>query len=416
MPKANPFLTAQQQIELASKYIDSNHEFIEILKQPQKVIEVTMPVKMDNGKTRIFKGFRSQHNNYRGPYKGGVRYHPDVNIDEIKALSLWMTFKCACVGIPFGGSKGGIIVDPHELSKGEKERLTRAYVDKIFEFIGPYKDIPAPDVYTDSQVMSWILDEYNHISREHNPAVVTGKPVELEGSLGRDTATSTGGVIVLDELLKKIGISKDSVTVAIQGFGNAGANVADILYHQGFKIVAVADSRGAIVNFSDQIDPHALLEHKRKTGSVVGFKDSKAISAEKLLELDATVIVPAALENIFTKENANLIKAKVILELANGPTTIAADEIFDKKGIIVIPDILANAGGVTVSYFEWVQNLSRDYWTLEKVEKRLLEIMTNSFNLIYETASQKKISLRRAAFVVALDRILSSISYRGNGN
>lgn len=415
MASINPFKTAQDQITQASKFLKIDHELIDVLKEPQRVIEVSLPIRMDNGKTKIFRGFRSQHNNYRGPYKGGVRYHPGVNVDEIKALSIWMTFKCAVVGIPFGGAKGGIIVDPHQLSKTEKERLTRAYVDKIFEFIGPYKDIPAPDVYTDGQIMSWILDEYNHISREHNPAVVTGKPIEVEGSQGRDTATSTGGVIVLDELFKRLGIKREEATVAIQGFGNAGANVADILYHQGFKIVAVADSKGAVVS-TDQIDPHALLKHKQKTGSVIGFKSTKSISTEDFLKLDVTVIVPAALENVFTKETAGSVKAKIILELANGPTTLEADEIFHKKNIIVIPDILANAGGVTVSYFEWVQNLSRDYWSHEEVSRRLEEIMASSFETIYEKSQQHKITLRTAAFVVALERILASINLRGNGN
>ncbi len=415
MAKNNPFLTAQKQIDLASKYLEIDHDLVEILKEPQRVVEVALPIRMDNGKIKIFRGFRSQHNNYRGPYKGGIRFHPDVNIDEIKALSVWMTFKCAAVGIPFGGAKGGIIVDPHKLSKAEKEKLTRAYVDKIFEFIGPYKDIPAPDVYTDGQIMSWILDEYNHISREHNPAVVTGKPVAVEGSLGRDTATSMGGVIVLDKLLKRIGIERDKASVAIQGFGNAGANVADILYHQGFKIVAVADSKGAIVS-RNQIDPHALVEHKKKTGSVIGFESTRTVSTDEFLKLDVTVIIPAALENVFTAENADSVKAKVILELANGPSTIEADEIFHKKKILVIPDILANAGGVTVSYFEWAQNLSRDYWTLEKVESRLQEVMSSSFETIYEKSLQHSITMRVAAFVVAMERILSSINLRGNGN
>lgn len=415
MLEINPFESVKRQIDDAAKISHFEKEYLEFLKHPQKIIEVSIPIKMDSGKTEIFTGFRVQYNNYRGPYKGGIRYHPGVNLDEMKALAAWMTFKCAVVNLPFGGAKGGIIVDPHKLSAGELQRLTRAYVDRIFEFIGPKKDIAAPDVYTNAQVMSWILDEYNHISREHSPAVVTGKPVELEGSEGRDTATSTGGVIVLDELLKHFGIPREHAKLAIQGFGNVGANIANILYHQGFQIVAVSDSRGAIFS-QDQIDPHALTDHKKKTGSVVGFKGTKNISQEELLESDVAVIIPAALENVFTEENAKKVKAKIILELANGPTTPEADQVFTEKGIVVIPDILANAGGVTVSYFEWVQNLSREHWPLEKVENRLREVMTQSFEAIYELSIQKKNTLRQAAFCIALERICQSIRLRGNGN
>lgn len=415
MAKINPFLIAQHQVQEAANFCDIPSDYLEILKVPQKILEVTIPIKMDSGETKIFTGFRVQHNNFRGPYKGGLRYHPDVNLDEVKALALWMTFKCAVVDIPFGGAKGGIIVDPHKLSGAELQRLTRGYVDKIFEFIGPRKDIPAPDVYTNSQVMSWILDEYDHISREHQPGVVTGKPVELEGSLGRDIATSAGGIIVLDRLLKKLGISKTKTTVAIQGYGNAGANMAELLYKEGYKIIAVSDSKGAILSAS-QIDPHALSEHKKKSGSVVGFKNTKSITQEQLLELPATVIIPAALEDVFTKEVALKVKAKIILELANGPTTTEADHIFAKKGIQVVPDILANAGGVTVSYFEWVQNLTRDYWNLETVEKRLDEVMEKSFEDIFDLAEQKKITLRQAAYAIALERIYKSVKLRGSGN
>lgn len=415
MATVNPFKIAQNQVDEAAKFIDIDPEFIEIIKQPQRIIEVTIPIKMDNGKTKIFTGFRVQHNNARGPYKGGLRYHPNVSLDEVKALALWMTFKCSVVDIPYGGSKGGIIVDPHKLSAAELQRLTRGYVDKIFEFIGPRKDIPAPDVYTNSQVMAWILDEYNHISREHNPGVVTGKPLELEGSKGRDTATSKGGIIVLDELLNKLGIAKNDVTVAIQGFGNAGANMAELLHEEGFKIIAISDSKGAIVA-KNQIDPRALLEHKKKTGSVIGFNGTTSISQEELLCLDATVIIPAALEDVFTEAIAKKVKAKIIVELANGPTTLEADHIFAKKGILLIPDILANAGGVTVSYFEWVQNLTRDYWSAEKVAKRLDEKMRQAFSDIYALSELKHITLRQAAYAISMERILASVKLRGNGN
>lgn len=415
MAKINPFLTAQNQLQESAKYSKITKEYLEILKHPQRTIEVSIPVRMDNGKIQIFTGFRVQHNNYRGPYKGGLRYHPDVNLEEVKALSLWMTFKCSVVNIPFGGGKGGIIVDPHKLSDGELERLTRAYIDKIYDLIGPRKDIPAPDVYTNSQVMSWILDEFDHISREHHPGVVTGKPIELEGSLGRSTATSAGGIIVLDELLNKLNLDKKEVSVAIQGFGNAGSNIAELLHEEGFKIFAVSDSKGGIKS-NEPIDPLALIAHKKKTGSVINFPNTTNISQNELLELPMTVIIPAALEDVFTKEVANKVKAKIILELANGPTTLEADRIFSKKKILVIPDILANAGGVTVSYFEWVQNLTRDYWDLEEIKLRLDKVMRQAFENIYNLSTNKKISLRQAAYAIALDRIYESIRLRGSEN
>jgi glutamate dehydrogenase (NAD(P)+) len=415
MVNLNPFEIAQKQIEGSAKYSKITSEYLDILKQPQRILEVNIPVRMDDGRTRIFTGFRVQHNNYRGPYKGGLRYHPGVNLNEVKALALWMTFKCAVVDIPYGGGKGGIIVDPKKLSDGELQRLTRGYVDKVFDLIGPRKDIPAPDVYTNPQIMSWILDEFNHISREHQPGVVTGKPVELEGSLGRNIATSKGGIIVLDALLKKLGVSKDKTMVAIQGFGNAGANMAELLHEEGYHILAVSDSKGGILS-EEPIDVHSLLNHKKKTGSVINFKGCKNITQEELLALPVTVIIPAALEDVFTKEVASRVKAKVILELANGPSTPEADKIFKEKGIPVVPDILANAGGVTVSYFEWVQNLTRDYWSLDHVTERLTEIMNTSFEDIYQLSEIKRITLRQAAYAIALDRIYESIRLRGNGN
>lgn len=415
MEKINPYQNLLELIDNSTKYGDFDPDQIEIIKHPQKIIEVSLPIKMDSGKVKVFKGFRVQHNNCRGPYKGGLRFHPTVTLEEVETLAALMTFKCAVVNIPYGGAKGGIIVDPKKLSAAETEKLTRSYVDKIFEFIGPTKDIPAPDVYTNSQIMSWILDEYNHISRTHAPGVVTGKPVELEGSLGRDTATSAGGVIVLNRAIKHLGINKEKSTVAIQGFGNAGANIADILYHEGFKIVAISDSKGGIFS-AEGIDPHALVEHKKRAGTVSNFKNTTNITSEHLLTLDATVLVPAALEGVITKENAKSIKAKIILELANGPTTPEADSILQKKKIIVIPDILANAGGVTVSYFEWLQNLSRDYWTLETVQNRLNQKMIQAFDDIYQSSELHKITLRQAAILIALSRICTCITMRGNGN
>jgi len=408
----NPFENAQKQIDQAAKYSDCDSEIIKVLKEPQKVLEVSMPIEMDNGKVHIFKGFRAQHNNYRGPYKGGIRFHPDVNVDEIKALATWMTFKCATVDIPFGGSKGGVVVDPSKLSEHELKHLTQGYVDKIFEFIGPDKDIPAPDVYTNSQIMAWVMDEYSHISRVHSPGVVTGKPLENEGSLGRDTATAQGAAYVLYEYLKTKMKKPGETTVAIQGFGNAGANLADILFHKSFKIVAVSDSRGAIYN-TEGLDPHDIQKHKNKNRTVKGMSGAKSIPAEKILELDVNILVPAALENVITKSNANRVKASCILEVANGPTTPEADEILAKKKIDVIPDILANAGGVTVSYFEWVQNRSRYYWTEKEIDQKLLERMTKAFLDIHNFMTNKKITYRQAAYALAINRIGKAVKNRG---
>ncbi len=409
---SNPFENAQRQIDEAAKYSDCDPEIIKVLKEPQKVLEVSIPIEMDNGKVQIFKGYRAQHNNYRGPYKGGIRFHPDVNVDEVKALATWMTFKCATVDIPFGGGKGGVIVDSSKLSEHELKHLTQGYVDKIFEFIGPETDVPAPDIYTNAQIMAWIMDEYSHISRIHSPGVVTGKPLENEGSLGRDTATAQGAAYILYEYLKTKTKKLEDTSVAIQGFGNAGANLAEILFNKGFKIIAVSDSKGAIVN-ENGLNPQEIKKHKDKNRTVKGLKESKSIPAEEILELDVDVLVPAALENVITEKNANKIKAGLILEVANGPTTPKADDILAKKKIDVLPDILANAGGVTVSYFEWVQNRSRYYWSEEEVGQKLLEKMTKAFLDIQAFMSSKKITYRQAAFALAINRIGKAVKNRG---
>lgn len=412
MDKSNPFENAQRQIIEAAKYSDCKGDIVKVLTEPQKILEVSIPIEMDDGKVEIFKGFRVQHNNYRGPYKGGIRYHPQVNIDEVKALATWMTFKCATVDIPYGGGKGGIIVDPHKLSKRELKHLTQGYIDKIFELIGPYKDVPAPDVYTDAQIMAWIMDEYSHISRVHSPAVVTGKPLENEGSLGRGTATAQGAAFVLYEYLKTREKDIKSSTVAIQGFGNAGANLADILYRDGATVVAVSDSKGAIYH-GDGLDPHAVLKHKKKTGSVRNFHDAKNIDDDEFFKLKVDILAPSALENVITPDNAAGIQAGCILELANGPVTPDADKILEKAKIDVIPDILANAGGVTVSYFEWVQNLARYYWDEEEVEDKLLAKMTKAFISIHNFAQAKGITYRQAAYALAINRIGKAVENRG---
>lgn len=408
----NPFDNAIKQLEDASKYCTSEKKLIEILKYPQRIIEVSIPLQMDNGKIRVFKGYRVQHNNARGPYKGGIRFHPDVNVDEVKALALWMSMKCAVVDIPYGGAKGGIIVDPRKLTQHELEHLTRGYTDKLFDVIGPKTDIPAPDVNTNSQTMAWILDEYSHIGREHNPAIVTGKPVENEGSLGRDTATAMGGKYVLLEYLKTKAKEPEALSVAIQGFGNAGYNIAKLLHDEGMSIVAISDSRGTIYNEAG-IDPIKAMKFKERNGSIKNMPGTTLIQPEELFSIKCDILVPAALENAIDQSIAKKVKAKIILELANGPITPEADLIFKDRGIDVIPDILANAGGVTVSYFEWVQNISRNYWTLEKVETRLKEIMLKSFNDINDFCILKKCTFREAAFAIAITRICLATQNRG---
>jgi len=408
----NPYINVQKQIDEAKELVDFDPEIIEILKYPQKILEVSIPMKMDDGKIKIFHGYRVQHNNYRGPYKGGVRYHPQVNLDEVKALAIWMTFKCAVVDIPFGGAKGGIIVNPKELTKHELEHLTRGYIDKIFSNIGPYKDVPAPDVYTNAQVMAWIMDEYSHIAQEHTPAVVTGKPIENEGSLGRDTATAQGGVYVLLEYLKRKDLNIKDISIAVQGFGNAGSNAAILLNNLGAKIVAISDSRGAVYS-EDGIDPKLLLTYKKKTGGVANFPGTKNIGNEDFFGLKNDIFIPAALENAITDKNAKTIQSKAILELANGPTTPEADKILKEKGIDIIPDILANAGGVTVSYLEWTQNLSRDYLSEEQVICRLKDKMIKAFNDVYDFASNKSCTFREAAFALAIERVSKAIHNRG---
>jgi len=408
----NPFENVRLQIDNSKKYIDSDPEIIEILKHPQRVIEVSITMKMRDSSIRTFKGYRVQHNNYRGPYKGGVRYHPAVNLDEVKALSAWMTLKTAAVDIPFGGAKGGIEVNPKELNEYELEHLTRGYIDKIFPNIGPMHDVPAPDVYTNPQVMAWIMDEYSHIAQEHTPAVVTGKPLDNEGSLGRGNATAMGGYFVLCKLLEERSEKLQNKKVVIQGFGNAGSNIAKILHANGAKIIAISDSKGGIYN-KEGLEIEKVEEHKIKTGSVTDFKLSENVSNEDLLAIKTDILIPAALENAITNTNANKIKAQIILELANGPITPEADEIMNKKDITIIPDILANSGGVTVSYFEWVQNLSRYYWNLEEVNKKLEQKMHKAYDDISIFASNKKCSLRQAAVALAIERVSLSIKNRG---
>lgn len=402
------------QVEKAVSFIDHGRQYSDMILKSQKTTSVSFPVKMDNGQMRVFDGYRVQHNNARGPYKGGIRFHPGADLDEVRSLAFWMMVKCAVVDIPLGGAKGGIQLDPKDFSKNELERITRAFVREIFSIIGSRIDIPAPDVYTNPEVMGWIADEYAKITQSMDLGVVTGKPVNIGGSLGRDTATAQGGFYILDEVLAKSNIDPSTMSFVVQGFGNAGLTMAKLISSAGWKVVAVSDSRGGIYN-PDGLVIEKIEEIKNREGSVISAVDdrTKAISNEELLLLETDVLIPAALENQITISNVDGIKARFVLELANGPTMPGADEILFKKGIVVVPDVLANAGRVVVSYFELVQNLSNYYWTEKKVFDELETIMKNALNTVLKIADDKKIDLRTAAFVLGLERVIKAMKSKG---
>ena len=416
------FNEAQEQLQKAYKHIEVSNDAKATLAQAQEILEVGIPVRKDNGALEIYTGYRVRYNSVRGPTKGGIRFHPNVSLDEVKALAFWMTIKCAVVNIPYGGGKGGVIVNPKVLSKHEVERLSRGYIRAVTDIIGPDRDIPAPDVYTNQMIMGWMVDEYSTITRRHEPAVITGKPLALGGSLGRETATATGGFIVLKELLAQQDKDFSTVTVAVQGFGNAGFTIAKLCHDAGMRVVAVSDSKGAIYD-SQGLDPEQVKRQKEAgenklecvyaPGSVNLDRSCKEISHEELLALDVDILVPAALEDAITEKNAQDIKAKIIVELANGPITPKADSILEEKGITIIPDVLANAGGVTVSYFEWVQNKQGYYWTQEEVDSKLGNIMKPAYHAVYDLAKEKAISLRTAAFVLAVKRLVEAIEAKG---
>lgn len=410
--KPNPFQTALKQLDIAADLLKMDPDIYQMLKEPKRVVTVAVPVRMDSGEIITYVGYRIQHNDARGPYKGGIRYHPEVSLDEVKALAFWMTWKCGVVDIPFGGAKGGVVCNPKEMSRGEKERLTRRYTSMIAPIIGPYIDIPAPDVYTDAQTMAWIMDTYSQLTGYRVPECVTGKPVTLGGSEGRTEATGLGVAICAREAAKTLGLNLKDVSVAIQGFGNVGSYVAFTLADMGCKIVALSDSRGGI--FSPKgINPLAALRYKEKTGSVVGLAGCEEITNEELLEIECDILVPAALENVITPVNASSIKARIISEGANGPTTPEADKILYDNKVFVVPDILANAGGVTVSYFEWVQNLNRDHWTSSEVKRKLEEKLTAAFKTVYETSVKHNIDMRGAALMVGVGRVAEAIKTLG---
>ena len=409
----NPFSVALKQLDEASKIIGIDKGMHDVLAQPKRILIVSIPTRMDNDEIHVFTGFRSQHNDARGPFKGGIRYHPQVSIDEVKALSMWMTWKCAIANIPYGGGKGGIICNPKQMSTGELERMTRRYAYAIADIIGPHTDIPAPDVYTGGKEMSWIMDTYSALKGNFvQPEVITGKPLAIGGSLGRNEATGRGLSFTVREAAKKLGINLRAATVAVQGFGNAGQFAAQLLEEMGAKVVAVSDSQGGISN-KNGISIGSARAHKEKTGSVMGFPGSNSISNEEILETDCTILVPAALENQITKNNAANVSAKLVAEAANGPTTPEADEILHKNKIMVIPDVLANSGGVTVSYFEWLQNLRREYWTEEQVNSMLDKKMTEAFSDVYDTHDKYQVNMRKASIALAVGRVTEAIKTRG---
>ena len=408
----NPFEAMQARLRAAAHIYGLNDTLFQVFMAPTRSMIVSLPVSMDDGRWEVFTGYRVQHNIARGPAKGGIRYDLNVNLDEVKALAAWMTWKCAVVDVPFGGGKGGIICDPKKLSKAELERLTRRYIAEIMDVIGPDRDVPAPDMGTDAQTMAWVLDTYSMHVRHTENAVVTGKPVGLGGSLGRNEATGRGVLIVAREAMQRLGKPLAGARVAVQGFGNVGSQSARLLHEAGARIVAVSDINGAVKN-DRGLDIHALVKHVAEAKTVVGFKGGEAMDRAELLTLAVDILVPAAMENQITEENAAQIRAKVVVEGANGPTTPEADPILLENGILVVPDILANAGGVTVSYFEWVQNRLGFYWREREVNERLVEYMTHAFHSVFAATDKYKTNPRLGAYVLALDRVSQAMHYRG---
>jgi glutamate dehydrogenase (NAD(P)+) len=408
----NPLLSAEARFDAAARRLDLDDGMQKVLRSPAREVTVHIPVQLDDGRLEVFTGYRVQHSIARGPAKGGIRYAPDVTLDEVRALASWMTWKCAVTNIPFGGAKGGVICDPTLLSPGELERMTRRYTAQLYEFIGPEIDVPAPDMNTNEQTMAWIMDTYSMRSGHTQTAVVTGKPIDLGGSRGRSEATGRGCMIVTEQALRKLGIERSAARVVIQGFGNVGGMAAKIMARAGFKIIAIIEYDGAIYN-DKGLDIRALAEHRAHTGSINGFAGGEEVPREEALYMETDVLLPAAKENVITSHNAHRLRTRILCEGANGPTTYAADPILAQKGIFVIPDILANSGGVTVSYFEWVQDRQGYFWNEQLVNDRLEEIMVNSFQDVVAYAEKHGVDNRLGAYMLALDRVAFAVKLRG---
>ena len=410
--KVNPYDAALEQLDRVAAKLNLDRGIHQILRQPKRILMVSVPVKMDDGRTEVFQGCRVQHNDARGPYKGGLRYHPELTLDEVKALAMWMTWKCAVLNLPYGGAKGGVCCNTKTMSIGELERLTRGYTSMILDIVGPYRDVPAPDMYTNEQTMAWIMDTYSKSKGYSVPESVTGKPVAIGGLEGRVEATARGVVETIKQAMIHLGKKLEGSSIAVQGFGNVGSNVAKLLHQLGAKVIAVSDSSGGIYAATG-LNLALVMSHKQKTGSVQGFEGSKDITNEELLELECDVLVPAAIESQITRHNAGRIRAKIIAEAANGPTLPEADEILLKSGSFVIPDILANAGGVTVSYFEWVQNLNREHWSEAEVDQRLEKRMADAFADVLKTSQKNSVDMRTAALMLGVGRVAEAIRILG---
>ncbi|UAC47670.1 Glu/Leu/Phe/Val dehydrogenase [Bacillus aquiflavi] len=403
--------STQVVIKKALDKLGYNEEVYELLKEPLRMLTVKIPVHMDDGSVKIFTGYRAQHNDAVGPTKGGIRFHPEVNEPEVKALAMWMSLKCGIVDLPYGGGKGGIVCDPRTMSMGELERLSRGYVRAISQIVGPTKDIPAPDVFTNSQIMAWMMDEYSSLKEHDSPGFITGKPIVLGGSQGREKATAQGVTICIEEAAKKRGISIKGAKVIVQGFGNAGSFLSKFLYDAGAIIVGISDAYGALYD-PNGLDIDYLLDRRDSFGTVTTLFENK-ITNKELLESDCDILVPAAVANQITEENAHNIKASIIVEAANGPTTLEATKILTERGVLLVPDVLASAGGVTVSYFEWVQNNQGYYWSIEEIEKKLRKVLVESFNNVYQTAETRKVNMRLAAYMVGVRKMSEAAKFRG---
>ncbi|MCG7316798.1 Glu/Leu/Phe/Val family dehydrogenase [Brevibacillus laterosporus] len=407
----NLLASTQTVIKEALEKLGYQESMYELLKEPLRVLTVRIPVRMDNGDTKVFTGYRAQHNDAVGPTKGGIRFHPEVTEDEVKALSIWMSLKAGIVDLPYGGGKGGIICDPREMSFPELERLSRGYVRAISQLVGPTKDIPAPDVFTNSQIMAWMMDEYSCIREFDSPGFITGKPIALGGSHGRETATAKGVTICIREAAKKLGINLEGARVVVQGFGNAGSYLSKFMHDAGAKVVGISDAYGALYD-PNGLDIDYLLDRRDSFGTVTKLF-TNTISNKELLELDCDILVPAAIENQITAENAHNIKASIVVEAANGPSTLEATKILTERGILLVPDVLASSGGVTVSYFEWVQNNQGYYWTEEEVEEKLERVMVRSFENVYQTSQTRRVNMRLAAYMVGARKMAEASRFRG---